>query len=104
MLRQSSIPTRKRTAYTEGEVRLSEEQDPAVYSIGAVARMLDIPASTLRAWEERYSMITPVRSEGSQRLYSRRQVEKLRFVKAQIDQLQRAAKDFAGIGSQTQLE
>ncbi len=64
---------------------MSEEQDPAVYSIGAVARMLDIPASTLRAWEERYSMITPVRSEGSQRLYSRRQVEKLRFVKAQIE-------------------
>lgn len=47
--------------------------------------MLDIPASTLRAWEERYSLITPRRSEGSQRLYSRAQVEQLRFVKSQID-------------------
>jgi len=47
--------------------------------------MLDIAASTLRAWEERYSLITPVRSEGSQRLYSRAQVEQLRFVKSQID-------------------
>jgi DNA-binding transcriptional MerR regulator len=47
--------------------------------------MLDIPASTLRAWEERYSLITPVRSEGSQRLYSRAQVEQLRFIKSQID-------------------
>lgn len=64
---------------------MSERQDPAVYSIGAVARMLDIPASTLRAWEERYSMITPVRSEGSQRLYSRSQIEQLRFVKAQME-------------------
>ena len=64
---------------------MSEETDPGVYSIGAVARMLDIPASTLRAWEERYSLITPVRSEGSQRLYSRAQVEQLRFVKSQID-------------------
>jgi DNA-binding transcriptional MerR regulator len=64
---------------------LSAETDPGVYSIGAVARMLDIPASTLRAWEERYSLITPVRSEGSQRLYSRAQVEQLRFIKSQID-------------------
>jgi DNA-binding transcriptional MerR regulator len=47
--------------------------------------MLDIPASTLRAWEERYSLITPTRSEGSQRLYSRAQVEQLRFVKSQIE-------------------
>ena len=64
---------------------MSEETDPGVYSIGAVARMLDIPASTLRAWEERYSLITPIRSEGSQRLYSRAQVEQLRFIKSQID-------------------
>jgi DNA-binding transcriptional MerR regulator len=47
--------------------------------------MLDIPTSTLRAWEERYSLITPIRSEGSQRLYSRAQVEQLRFVKSQIE-------------------
>ena len=64
---------------------MANEEDPGVYSIGAVARMLDVPASTLRAWEERYSLITPLRSEGSQRLYSRAQVEHLRFVKSQID-------------------
>jgi DNA-binding transcriptional MerR regulator len=56
-----------------------------VYSIGAVARMLDMPASTLRAWEDRYSITTPSRSPGSQRLYSRTQVEQLRYIKAQID-------------------
>src|SRR5258708_22954509 len=47
--------------------------------------MLDIPASTLRAWEERYSLFAPTRSEGSQRLYSRAQVEQLRFAKSQIE-------------------
>lgn len=47
--------------------------------------MLDIPASTLRAWEERYSLVKPARSEGSQRLFSRGQVEQLRFIKAQIE-------------------
>lgn len=64
---------------------MATEGDKPVYSIGAVARMLDIPASTLRAWEERYGQITPARSSGSQRLYSRAQVERLRYIKAQID-------------------
>jgi DNA-binding transcriptional MerR regulator len=64
---------------------MDRQEDQAVYSIGAVARMLDIPTSTLRAWEDRYSVITPIRSEGSQRLYSRAQVEQLRFVKSRLD-------------------
>lgn len=56
-----------------------------VYSIGAVAQMLEVPASTLRAWEERYGVIVPTRSGGSQRLYSRNQLELLRFIKRQIE-------------------
>jgi DNA-binding transcriptional MerR regulator len=51
-----------------------------VYSIGAVATMLGVPVSTLRAWEDRYRLIVPVRSAGGQRLYSRDDVEKLRFI------------------------
>lgn len=47
--------------------------------------MLDIPAATLRAWEDRYSIVTPTRSEGSQRLYSRRQIEQLRYIKSKIE-------------------
>jgi DNA-binding transcriptional MerR regulator len=64
---------------------MNPEQNEAIYSIGAVARMLDIPTSTLRAWEERYSVIAPVRSQGSQRLYSRAQVEQLRFIKSRME-------------------
>jgi DNA-binding transcriptional MerR regulator len=56
-----------------------------VYSIGAVAQMLEVPASTLRAWEDRYGVIVPTRSSGSQRLYSRNQLELLRFIKRQIE-------------------
>ena len=55
-----------------------------VYSIGAVARMLDVPAATIRNWEERYGMIVPERSPGGHRLYSRDQVEQLRFVAAEV--------------------
>lgn len=51
-----------------------------VYSIGAVARMLGVEPATLRAWEDRYRVVVPARSEGSHRLYSRDQVEQLRFV------------------------
>ena len=62
-----------------------EKNEPGVYSIGAVARMLDTPQSTLRAWEERYGIIAPARSDGAHRLYSRVQVEQLRYIKSQLE-------------------
>ena len=55
-----------------------------VYSIGAVARMLGIPAATIRNWEERYETIVPERSPGGHRVYSRDQMERLRFIAAQV--------------------
>ena len=55
-----------------------------VYSIGAVARMLEIPVATIRNWEERYGAIVPERSPGGHRLYSRDQIERLRFLAAQV--------------------
>ena len=61
------------------------QADQPVYSIGAVARMVDVPASTIRAWEDRYGIINPSRSEGSQRLYSRAQLDQLRFIKGQME-------------------
>lgn len=59
---------------------MSIASDQHIFSIGAVAKMLGVPAATLRAWEERYQVVVPHRSDGSQRLYSRIQVEQLRFV------------------------
>ena len=55
-----------------------------MYSIGAVERMVGITAATIRNWEERYGLITPERSPGGHRLYSRGQVEQLRFVKREL--------------------
>ena len=55
-----------------------------IYSIGAVARMLDLSVATIRNWEERYGAIVPERSAGGQRLYSRDQVERLRYVASQV--------------------
>jgi DNA-binding transcriptional MerR regulator len=62
-----------------------QQGDLPIYSIGAVERMLDIPAATIRNWEERYQLVTPERSTGGHRLYTRAQVEQLRFVKEGLD-------------------
>jgi CheY-like chemotaxis protein len=55
-----------------------------VYSIGAVARMLELPVATIRNWEERYGTVVPERSAGGQRLYSPDELEQLRYVSSQI--------------------
>ena len=46
--------------------------------------MLGIPIATIRNWEERYSAIVPERSPGGHRLYSRDDVERLRFIAAEV--------------------
>jgi CheY-like chemotaxis protein len=57
-----------------------------IYSIGAVGQMLGIAPATLRTWEERYGLPVPERSPGGHRVYSRDQVDQLRFVKVQLAQ------------------
>ena len=46
--------------------------------------MLEIPVATIRNWEERYGAIVPERSPGGHRLYSRDQMEQLRFIAAEV--------------------
>ena len=62
--------------------------DRPIYSIGAVAGMLGIEPATLRAWEERYGVVVPTRSQGGQRIYSRDELEQLRFL---VDELEGGA-------------
>jgi DNA-binding transcriptional MerR regulator len=52
-----------------------------IYSISAVARMLGVPVATIRTWEERYALVVPDRNPSGHRLFSRDQVEQLRFVR-----------------------
>ena len=61
-----------------------EDAGRPVYSIGAVATMLSIAPATLRSWEDRYGLVVPQRSPGGHRLYSRDQVDHLRFIQAQL--------------------
>ena len=55
-----------------------------LYSIGAIARMTDVPVATLRTWEDRYGLVIAARSAGGQRRYSRGQLEQLMFVAEQV--------------------
>lgn len=58
--------------------------DQPVYSIGAVSKLLGVPTHTLRTWQERYGLVVPERSTGGHRLYSRDQLEQLRFLTDQV--------------------
>lgn len=60
---------------------MSEPGRP-IYSISAVARMLGLPAATIRTWEDRYGLVVPERNASGHRLYRRDQLEQLRFVKS----------------------
>jgi DNA-binding transcriptional MerR regulator/methylmalonyl-CoA mutase cobalamin-binding subunit len=55
------------------------------YSIRAAARMVGVSPVTLRAWERRYRLRAPVRTQGGYRLYSERDVAALRWLRAQAE-------------------
>ena len=56
-----------------------------VYKIGAVSRITGIGAETLRAWERRYSAVTPLRTDTGDRNYTRDDVAKLLLLKNLVD-------------------
>lgn len=67
---------------TEGP---NEPRDPPTYRIGAVSRLTQIPAETLRVWERRYDVVEPRRAGGQTRLYTRDDVERLTLIKQLVD-------------------
>jgi DNA-binding transcriptional MerR regulator len=48
------------------------------YRIHAVTELTGVPEATLRAWERRYSVPTPLRTPSGYRLYSHKDVEQVR--------------------------
>lgn len=53
--------------------------------IGEVARRAGVSAATLRAWERRYAVLEPERSDGGFRLYSDEDVARVREMRRQVD-------------------
>ena len=65
---------------------LAELSTDPRYTIKTVTTQTGIRAVTIRAWENRYGLLNPQRSENRYRLYSDRDVAMLRWVKSQVDQ------------------
>ena len=73
---------------TSGEDRAAEgvpDTGEPTYRIGAVACLTAVPADTLRVWERRYRVVEPTRGEGGNRLYTRRDIDKLVLLKKLVD-------------------
>ena len=56
-----------------------------IYNVRAVAQQTGLSAATLRAWERRYGFPTPQRTASGYRLYSARDIQLLRWLKAQLE-------------------
>ncbi|MBW3658157.1 MAG: helix-turn-helix transcriptional regulator [Actinobacteria bacterium] len=61
------------------EATFVEDYDAPVYVISIAAELADMHPQTLRAYE-RKGLIEPSRTEGNTRRYSRRDVDKLKFI------------------------
>lgn len=57
-----------------------DDYDAPVYVISVAADLADLHPQTLRAYE-REGLLTPARTEGGTRRYSRRDVDRLRFIR-----------------------
>lgn len=59
--------------------------DTPIYTIKTVVQQTGITSATLRAWERRYGVLSPSRSDGGYRLFSERDIAILRWLKSQVD-------------------
>ena len=66
------------------KVPLTDLPDEPIFTARSVQQQTNLSAATLRAWEQRYGLITPVRTVGDARLYSARDVALLRWVQDQM--------------------
>jgi MerR family transcriptional regulator/heat shock protein HspR len=65
---------------------MNQEQCEPCYVISIAARMIGVHAQTLRYYE-RAGLVEPSRSGGNKRLYSHRDIERLRQIKTLVDDL-----------------
>ena len=65
---------------------MNQEQCEPCYVISIAARMIGVHAQTLRYYE-RAGLVEPSRSGGNKRLYSHRDIERLRQIKTMVDDL-----------------
>jgi len=65
--------------------RFSGYDASPVYTMKTVVQQTGITPTTLRAWERRYGILQPDRTDGGYRLYSEQDIALLRWLKSQIE-------------------
>ncbi len=65
--------------------RASQGAQMALYTIGEVALLCDINPVTLRAWQRRYGLFKPQRTDGGHRLFNDADIDRIREIKSWID-------------------
>ncbi len=51
------------------------------YTIGEVAKMLEVKTSTIRHWEKEFPELRSGKKNNNRRLYSQKDIEKIKFVR-----------------------
>ena len=54
--------------------------EKSFYKISEVSKLLEIPESTLRFWEKKFTILKPKRNAGNTRFYSPADIEKIRMI------------------------
>ncbi|BBQ83153.1 MULTISPECIES: MerR family transcriptional regulator [Enterobacteriaceae] len=57
----------------------------ALYTIGEVAQLCDINPVTLRAWQRRYALLKPQRTDGGHRLFNDDDIDRIREIQRWIE-------------------
>src|SRR6478752_402899 len=55
-----------------------------VYTISHAARLTGVPAATLRVWERRYGLVSPIRTDGGYRLYDEHALQVVRAMSSLV--------------------
>ena len=56
-----------------------------IFSISSVSGITGVNAVTLRAWERRYGLVSPARTEAGHRLYTEEDVERIKLILNMLD-------------------
>lgn len=56
------------------------------FKIGEVSRIVGVPTHVLRYWEREFSLVRPRRAPSKQRIYKRKDVEMLLYIKKLLHQ------------------
>ena len=81
---------------TQREIIMNTEQN---YRIGLTTQITGIRPETLRAWERRYEVVKPIRTDAGDRLYTQADIDRLLLIKKLVEALEDLKKSLVALSS-----